>query len=285
MLQTKNWKEFKTKYPRVRHRKVEKAIMFAIQRANYFLAANISDDLQETSSELINGTLRVFSTNSHNLYFQLFEIDALIRSTDDLIDEDIMTRKHYELKEIETVIDNFSGNFPQGKRIAQLFRDEIEIQREVNEDRQREILLRIMSNRTSDIDLLVEKILEINGTRLDQELLKVSQKLLSNWQIFDSIITDLWYIKQDKAKGDFNLFLMTKSLGLSVDFIKDYLRNVVGEIVSLNKLVEGHVYSVFLNKVAHNSAFLLDNVYISLINDYEKGDEDWYQSLLSFKLL
>jgi len=200
----KTWKEYKTKYLKVRHRKVEKAIMFAAQRAQYFLASEIDSDFQETSSELIHETLRIYSANNHDLYFKLFELDAHIRVTDDLIDEDILTRDEFDPNEIKVAIEFFSKEFPEANRVSQLFSDELSLLNEKNNDNQKKILLQIMSNRTSDIDLIIEKLVKDKGTALSEINLRLSKDFLAKWHILDSIITDLWYIKQDKVKNDFN---------------------------------------------------------------------------------
>ena len=119
---TKIWREYETRYPSVRHRKVEKAIIFSLQRSKYFLGAKINKDLEETTSELTNGLLKIYSERNHKIYLELFELDALIRSTDDLIDEDILTRKHYSLEEVRQTINRFSKLLPAAKQVTQLFR-------------------------------------------------------------------------------------------------------------------------------------------------------------------
>ena len=281
----KTWKEYKTKYLKVRHRKVEKAIMFAAQRAQYFLASEIDSDFQETSSELIHETLRIYSANNHDLYFKLFELDAHIRVTDDLIDEDILTRDEFDPNEIKVAIEFFSKEFPEANRVSQLFSDELSLLNEKNNDNQKKILLQIMSNRTSDIDLIIEKLVKDKGTALSEINLRLSKDFLAKWHILDSIITDLWYIKQDKVKNDFNLFLKAKNFNLSFDFIKSHLRENITEMGRVFKKIKVHPHKMFLQKTLKNAELLSDLVYMPLIDDYAKSEEDWYQSLISLKLL
>mgnify|MGYP001617533523 CR=1 FL=1 len=282
---TKTWKEYKTKYPKVRHRKVEKAIMFATQRAQYFLASKIDSDFQETASELTNGILRIYSAKNHDLYFKLFELDAYIRITDDLIDEDILTRNEFDPSEIKTVIKNFSNELPEADQISQLFSDELSLLSEKSKPVQERTLLQIMSNRTSDIDLIIEKLVKDKGTALSEIDLQFSKEFLAKWHIMDSIITDLWYIKQDKIKNDFNLFLKAKNFDLSLDFIKDNLKETIAEMGRVFTKIAAHPYKSFLQKALSNAENLSNLVYIPLIDDYAKSEGEWYQSLISLKLL
>lgn len=282
----KIWQEFKTEFPDVRHRKVEKAIMFSLQRAEFFLGAQVGNDLRHTASELSAGILRVYSEQDHQLYFDLFELDARIRAADDLIDEDIMTRPSYNANDIEEAIKAFEKELPSAHNVAQLFRDEFNLRQQVGIEEQQAGILRIIENRMSDIDLLIGRICIYKGTLLSELDLEYSRDFLKQWHMLDSVITDLWYIAQDDTKGSFNVFLKARELNLGCDFITALLESTVIKMTqSMSHISPEHIHKGFMDKALKNATLLSKLVYVPLINDFDQGEDVWYESLISLKLI
>jgi hypothetical protein len=282
----KTWKEFNTQFPAVRHRKVEKAIMFSLQRAEYFLGARVGSDLRHTTSELSSGVLKVYAEQSHQLYSDLFELDARIRAADDLIDEDIMTRPSYDADDVERAIKNFEQELPAAHNIAQLFRDEFNLRYQNGAKDQQLGIAKVIENRMADIDLLIDRICINQGIQLSAEDLKHSRDFLHQWHMFDSIITDLWYIAQDGAKGSFNIFLKAKELNLGCTFIIVLLESIMEQMAHhLNAVSPAHIHRGFLEKAHSNAVSLTKLIYIPLMEDFEHDEDAWYQSLIALKLL
>ncbi|HEC64525.1 MAG TPA: hypothetical protein ENI23_04455 [bacterium] len=280
-----HWKSFKTKYPNVRFRKVEKAIMFSLQRAKYFLGADLPLGIEHTTSRLIGDQLEVYSNNFHSFYFELFEMDALIRTTDDMIDEDLLTSTKIDEEEIMNVIKKFERDLPEGARITRLFRNESYLRSTDKQNRRKELLSAILWDRSSDIDLLVDQLLVHYGTEHKKDMIIRSRKFLYTWEQYETAITDLWYSRQDKTKNSFNVFNFIKRESIEYSFLVKLLD---GNLQALNTMLDGlkgHKYHSFLVKASEYNKKIFSDVYIKLIREFFKDEELFYQSFLAMKLI
>ena len=221
----------------VRHPRVMATVKGALKKAFFYERANYSYETALFNAELDNGKVRIWNTPYPNQIFDLYRIDAIIRRTDDLLDDVLAKQQPVPLDKMREAIDRFLVELPEGRQVAELFLHELELLHEKEVQNVWEKICTVIDLRPCDYFLLTNKIIEKFGSKLSVREHGAVREFYCAFQILRDLLDDIMSIEEDILKQDYNAIVVGKKFGINYH----QFDNLITEKLSILEQLATHV--------------------------------------------
>lgn len=218
---------------KVNYDKIFKTVRGSIKKAIFYLDCPIPYDLSEA---LVKPNL----DNLKELYLkypvleELIKLDAEIRTTDDILDDELSKIEPKPVSQMKQVIDVFASLDQRYEMVVKLFRTELEILTEnldlgTLEDK----IKKLIQVRPCDFFLLVDVIHRYYPSKLNKDDFYYSYSFYLEFQALRDLLDDIMSIEEDIIKNDYNSIVVGKNKGLSYNY---FVRLISKKFELLNNL-------------------------------------------------
>lgn len=191
--------------PDVRDRKVRKTLRRSFKKAHHFLGGDFDPAIAHTDVSREDGRLNVDAPYDEDIYRELYAKDAVIRQTDDRLDEELYGQEPLPEDAIEATIDEFEASYPEFDEVAQLFREEYRLKTDdLPQDERVEMMDSAASRSAADFMIVIDDIIDEYGTSLNDNDLHASHQYLQAFQAARDLMDDVLSVDEDRRNSEYN---------------------------------------------------------------------------------
>lgn len=232
----------------MREEKIIKTVRGTIKKGIYYLGAQIPYELTKL---LISPLSQPFEEiiKEYPVVGELYETDAKIRETDDLLDEVLSKKEPFPIEEMRKVIAEFVALSPNFNEAGKLFSLELAIREHKKDTEQlRSRIKELIDLRPCDYFLLANILIERQGSALNEDDLGYAISFFHEFQRLRDFLDDMMSIEEDTLKNSYNSIVIGKACGIPWNFFDEVVLDKLSKMDEYSKKIYQHPYQDLLSK-------------------------------------
>ncbi len=252
--------------------KVLKTVRGSLKKSIFYLGARIPYNYNFLLIYSPNFNIYKIKSNHPGIY-ELIRLDYKIRTTDDILDENLYRKKPLPVNKIKKQINKFRKSNNEFETIADLFDLELDLFSSNKRDA-KEKLKKIIDLRPTDYFLLINKIIDFYGTKLSKGDLNNSIYFIEEFQRLRDLFDDIMSTEEDGLKNSYNSILTAQKNSINYKFIDKIVKNKFNILRILLKKIKKHPNKTLLKQTItfweEQYSILFRPMLVSYYNDKEK---------------